>query len=178
MMTFDGNPNDPIQGSILQMRKMLGNLDRWLEKASIYATSKAFDPRILVLARLAPDQIPLVRQVQNACDRAKFAAARVTGVSAPRHADVEQTVLELHARIGACSSYLDGFRAADFAGAHDRLVDIPFLDGKAMRAADYVRELALPAFYFHVTTAYAILRHNGVDLSMRDFIGATQLLDQ
>lgn len=176
-MTFDGNPSDAIQGSILQMRKMLGNVSRWLDKANIHAASKSFDPQILITARLAPDQIPLVRQVQNACDRAKFAAARMTRISAPRHVDFEQTIPELHARIAACLHYLDGLRGSDFADAHDRMVEIPFLDGKALRAIDYVRELALPAFYFHVTTTYAILRHNGVDLSMRDFIGETQLLD-
>jgi len=183
-MTTNSNQHDSIQRSIeqlnavFQMRKMLVNVEAWLDKAMVCAKARSFDSGVLLLARLAPDQLPLVRQVQSACDRAKYAAARLAGREAPRHPDDEQTVQELRARIQTCLAYLDTFFPADLLGGESRLVEIPFLDGKAMRGSDYLRELALPGFYFHVITAYSILRHNGVDLTMRDFIGAVALLDR
>jgi uncharacterized protein len=183
MTTIGSGPNS-IQSSIeqlnaiFQMRKMLVNVEDWLDRATVHAKARSFDSSVLLQARLAPDQLPFVRQVQGACDRAKYAAARLAGKEAPKHPDIERTVEELHARIRTCLAYLDGFLPADLLGGESRLVEIPFLDGKAMRGSDYLRELALPGFYFHVTTAYSILRHNGVDLTMRDFIGAVALLDR
>src|SRR4051812_9665643 len=118
--------------SITQFKKMLENLDRWLEAANQYAQKKAFEPNVLVNARLAPDQYPLVKQVQSACDSAKFAAARLTGKEAPKHADNEQTMPELRQRIQACVAYLNTYQASDFAGAETRLVALPFLEGKLL----------------------------------------------
>jgi hypothetical protein len=164
------------ESSAPQLKKMLTQLDTWLDTATEHAKKKSFDPNVLVQARLAPDQYPLVRQVQSACDTAKFACARLTGKDAPKHPDTEQTVDELHARIRSVTSYLDTFKAADFAGAETRAVELPFLEGKKIVGERYLCEMALPNFYFHLVTAYAILRHNGVDLGKRDFIGSLTLI--
>lgn len=168
---------DPYS-TILQLKKMLINVDAWFDKVLAHAKAKSFDPGLLLTSRLAPDQVPLVRQIQGACDRAKYAAAWLSGKEAPKHPDTEQTVDEIRARIGLCVGYLDTFRKEDFVGAESRLVALPFFEGKVIGGSDFLRELSLPGFYFHVTTAYAILRHNGVDLSMRDYIGATSLHDR
>jgi hypothetical protein len=161
-----------VYASILQMKKILFNIDGWLGKAIEHARALSFDPSILASARLSPDQIPLSRQIQNACDRAKYAAAWLAGKDGPRHADTEQTIDELRARIRMCSDYLDTFEAGDFRGAATRMIALPFLDDRRLIGDTYLRELVLPGFYFHAATAYAILRHNGVPLSLRDFIGA------
>jgi len=163
--------------AIVQTRKMLTSLDKWLETAVAHAQKKSFDPNVLLSARLAPDQYPLVRQVQSACDSAKSNAARLAGKEPPKHPDTEQTVDELHARIRTVVAYLDTFTAADFEGAATRPVVLPFLEGKVILGSDYLREMAVPNFYFHLTTAYTILRHNGVDLGKRDFIGSLNLRD-
>ena len=161
-----------FHASILQMRKTLGQVDAWLDKAVAHAKSRSFDPAVFVTARLAPDQYPLVRQVQAVCDGAKFGAARLTGKEPPKHPDTEQTIDDLKARIRACVGYLDSFQPADFEGTEARLIALPFLEGKVMTSRDYLLESVLPNFYFHATTAYAILRHNGVDLGKRDYLGS------
>ena len=166
------------EASIHQFKKMLTQLDKWLEASVAYAQKKSFDPNVFVTARLAPDQYPLVRQVQSSCDSAKFAASRLTGKEAPKHADTEQTIDELRARIRSCVSYLETFTAADFAGSETRKVELSFLEGKFLLGSDYLAEMATPNFYFHVTTAYAILRHNGVELGKRDFIGSLSTKDR
>ena len=158
--------------AVQEQKKLLGQLDTWLEKGVAYAKTKSFDPSVLLAARLAPDQYPLSRQVQVGCDHAKFTAARLAGQEAPKHPDTEQTVDELRTRIRTVQGYLDTFKAAHFDGAEARLVSLPFLEGKQIAGADYLFEMAQPNFYFHLTTAYAILRHNGVDLGKRDYIGA------
>lgn len=164
-----------IYSAVLQMKKVVRHMDTWLAKAASHASGLSYDPSILLGAYLAPDQVPLVRQVQNACDRAKYAAARLAGQEGPRHPDTEQTIDELRARIATCAAYLDRFVATDFDDAATRIVTLPFLDDRTIPGEAYLRELALPSFYFHATTAYAILRHNGVPLTMRDFIGETSL---
>jgi uncharacterized protein len=157
---------------ITECRKMLSNLDGWLHKAEAHAKTKSFDPNVLVTARLTPDQYPLVRQVQSACDSAKFAAARLSGEEAPKHPDTEQTIEELHRRIAACTSYLGTLTPKDFEGAETRRISLPFLEGKTLAGSDYLVEMAVPNFFFHLTHAYAILRHNGVDLGKMDYIGS------
>ena len=166
------------EASVPQLKKMLDNLGKWLETAASHAQKKSFDPNSLLTARLAPDQYPLVRQIQSACDGAKLAAARLTGKEAPKHADTEQTMDEIRARIHACTAYLDTFKAADFAGAETRTIELPFLEGKVLSGNEYLFAMVLPNFYFHVTTAYAILRHNGVDIGKRDFIGSLDVRDR
>jgi hypothetical protein len=160
---------------IHQMQKMLGNLDGWLDKTVAYAKTKSFDANTLVQARLAPDQFPFARQVQSACDTAKLAAARLAGKDAPSHPDTETTIDELRARIATVRKYLDGFTAKDFEGAATRTISQPRWEGKTMTGADYFREHSTPNFYFHVTHAYAILRHAGVDIGKRDYLGSLSL---
>ena len=158
-----------------QMNKMLGQLDKWLDAAAELAKTKKIEPSTILGYRLAPDQFAFVRQVQNACDTAKLAASRLTGKDAPSHPDTEQTIEELQARVRAVRTYLDGFSAADFAGAATRVVTQPRWEGKTMAGADYFLEHALPNFFFHTTHAYAILRHIGVPLGKRDYLGALSL---
>jgi hypothetical protein len=162
---------------ISQFAKMLENLSRWLESGAAYARARSFDPAVLLAARLAPDQYPLTRQVQAACDAAKTAAARLAGREPPKHPDDEVTYEQVQARIAKVLAYLKEFSDADFEGASARVVPLPFMPGKGMKGDDYLRELALPNFYFHVTTAYSILRHNGVDLGKANFIGSMNLCD-
>ncbi|MBK8253958.1 MAG: DUF1993 domain-containing protein [Polyangiaceae bacterium] len=163
--------------AVSQLIKMLENVDRWLTAGEEHAKKKSFDPNVLLTQRLAPDQFALLRQVQAACDAAKFFAARLSGKTAPSHPDTETNMAELHARIGAVTEYLKGFSAADFAGADTCIVPLGFAPGKGMKGADYAREMALPNFYFHCVTAYSILRHNGVELGKRDYIGNMAIID-
>jgi hypothetical protein len=150
---------------------MLKNLDRWLELGVEYANKKNFSPDVLAAARLAPDQYALTQQVQSACDSAKYAAAYLSGQTAPSHPDTEKTVDELRARIQKCLAYLEGFKPADFAGGEERSVSPAWMQGHSVRGDLYMNRISIPNFYFHVTTAYAILRHNGVELGKADFIG-------
>jgi hypothetical protein len=160
---------------VLEMKKLLGSLDLCLDKAASHAAARKFDPAVLLQSRLAPDMFPLIRQVQIACDQAKYAASRAAGKDAPAHPDTEQTLDEIRARIATVIAYLGGFSAADFSGAGERRISLPRWEGKSMTATDYVIEHAMPNFFFHTTTAYAILRHNGVDLGKRDYLGALSM---
>jgi hypothetical protein len=161
--------------TIQQMKKMLGQLDKWLDAAAAFAQKKSFDPNVFVGLRLAPDQFPFARQVQSACDTVKLAAARLAGKAPPAHPDTEQTLDELHARVRSVIAYLDGFTAKDFEGAATRVITQPRWEGKVMTGADYFMEHAVPNFFFHLTHAYAILRHNGVEVGKRDYLGALSL---
>jgi hypothetical protein len=158
--------------TIREMKKLLGQLDKWLETAATHAKEKSFDPNVFLSLRLAPDQFAFARQVQTACDSAKFAASRLSGKDAPNHADTEATLDELRARVQKVVSYLDGFTAKDFEAAATRVITQPRWEGKVMTGTDYFLEHALPNFFFHLTTSYAILRHNGVPLGKRDYLGA------
>jgi hypothetical protein len=161
--------------AVPQPVKMLGNLDRWLAAAIAYADRRKFDINNLMKARLAPDQFALDKQVQTACDNAKFFAGRLTGKDWPAHPDVETTVDQLRARIASVTAYLEAFTPDDFAGAEDRKITLPWMEGKWMRGDEYAAQFALPNLYFHMTTAYAILRHNGVELGKRDYIGGVPM---
>ncbi|HZR80633.1 MAG TPA: DUF1993 domain-containing protein [Candidatus Binatia bacterium] len=163
--------------TIAQFGKMLENLDRWLEVGVAYAKSKSFEPDVLAQARLAPDQYELVRQIQSACDAAKYAAAYLSGGTAPSHPDTEKTIDELRARIRTCLGYVRSVPASAYAGADDRRVAPAWLQGKWMRGDRYLTEVAIPNFYFHVAMAYAILRHNGVALGKMDYIGSLPLAE-
>jgi uncharacterized protein len=157
--------------TVTQMKKMLGQLDNWLEKAVAFAQTKKFDTTVYLTLRLAPDQFAFARQVQTACDTAKLVAARLTGKEAPSHPDTEQTLDELRARVRAVIAYLEGFSAKDFDGAASRVITQARWEGKVMSGTDYFLEHGLPNFFFHLTHAYAILRHNGVDVGKRDYLG-------
>ena len=156
---------------VTQFGRMLENLDAWLDKGAAHAKEKGFSPEVFVQSRLAPDQYALVQQVQSACDAAKYAAAYLSGQKAPSHPDTETTLADLKARIATCVAYLKGFKAADFTGAEERRVAPPWMGGQSVRGETYVHRISVPNFYFHVTTAYEILRHNGVALGKSDFVG-------
>lgn len=157
--------------TVTQYSKMLDNLSRILDKAAQYAETKKFNVEVLLNSRLAPDQFNLIRQVQIACDTAKFGAARVCGKEAPSHPDTEATLAELQARIKTVQDYLATFTHADFAGAEERHVSQPRWEGKYLTGTEFVIQHSLPNIYFHITTAYSILRNNGVDLGKKDFLG-------
>ncbi len=158
--------------SIQQMKKQLGQLDKWLEAATSFAAEKKFEPNLFLGFRLAPDQFAFVRQVQATCDTAKLAAARLAGQEAPKHADTEQTIDELRTRVRAVIEYLGGIPAEAFAEGATRVISQPRWEGKTMTGADYFLEHAQPNFFFHLAHAYAILRHNGVPIGKRDYLGA------
>jgi hypothetical protein len=163
--------------NVQQFTKMLRNLDSWIETAVAHATKKGFDPEVFVTSRLAPDQYPFARQVQASCDSAKFAAASLSGQTPPAHPDPDTTVAQLRERIASCLRFLESVPEGDYAGADDRKVAPAWLQGKWMRGSDYLTQTAIPNFYFHVTTAYAILRHNGVDLGKLAYIGSMPIQD-
>jgi hypothetical protein len=157
--------------------KLLTQMDRWLDKASELATQKKFDVDTLMQARLAPDQYPLIRQIQAACDQAKWTCAKLAGKEGPSHPDTEKTTAEARARLKTCIDYLATFTRDDFNGAEDRRVSHQWMGGKGMRGGDYLDQFALVNFHFHYTTAYSILRHNGVALGKMDVIGPVTFVD-
>lgn len=152
--------------------RMLRNLSTLLDKASADAEARKFDVDVLLSARLYPDMFPLLRQVQLACDFAKGASARLAGIPVPAFPDEEKTVDELKARIDRVREFVRGLDASDIDAAAARDITIKLRDGSIeMKGIDYLNNMAMPNFYFHVTTAYAILRHNGVGIGKRDFVG-------
>jgi hypothetical protein len=152
---------------------MLGNLAKCLGKARAHAEAKKFDPNVLVTARLAPDMLPLKNQVQIACDSAKFCLARLAGVDAPSFPDTEATLPELEERIAKTLSFLESVPREKLDGTEEKQVSVPRRGADPMQftGEQYLKHFALPNFFFHVTTAYALLRHNGVDLGKADFLG-------
>lgn len=163
---------------IAQYAHSLKALDAWIGKAIADAEQRKFDPEVLVQARLAPDQYSLARQVQSACDAAKFTAAYLSNQKAPSHPDTETTMAELRARIASAISYLESVPESAYEGADERRVAPAWLRGKWVTGEEYTRQFSIPNFYFHLTTAYAILRHNGVSLGKMDFIGPVALRDE
>jgi len=157
--------------TVPQLIKMLKNVDKWLGATIAFAEKKKFDVNNLMKARLAPDQFAFDRQVQTACDNAKFVAGRLAGKEWPSHPDTETTFDQLRSRIANVIGYLEAFKPEDFAGAEERKLSLPWMEGKWMRGDEYLAQFALPNFYFHAVTAYAILRHNGVELGKLDYIG-------
>ena len=148
-----------------------------MDKAEAHAKAKSFEVDVLAHARLAPDQFDFVRQVQSGCDQAKYAAAYLAGKPPPSHPDTEQTFAELRQRIEKCLAFLDTVQAKDLNGAEARRVAPPWLGGKWLRGDDYLVHVAIPNFFFHATMAYAILRHNGVELGKMDYIGSLPTQD-
>lgn len=160
-----------IHASIAQMAQMLRNLSNFLKDGAAMAEAGGPGEGELLDARLAPDMFNLVRQVQSAADGAKFAAARLAGVTPPRDPDDETTMAQLQARLARTIEFLDGFKPEDFEGASTRRIQLPFMPGHDIAGEAYFLQFAQPNFYFHVTTAYAILRHKGVALGKQRFIG-------
>ena len=145
-----------------------------LDKAEAHAEAKKIDPTVLLNARLFPDMFPLTRQVQIACDQAKNGAARLAGLEPPKHEDNEKTFAELKARIAKALAYVKTLDAKAIDAAADRQVTFPLGPNNKghMKGADFLNHFVLPNFYFHLTTAYDILRHCGVEIGKRDFLGA------
>lgn len=154
-----------------QMKKQLGQLDKWFDAAAAHAKTKSFDSNVFLGLRLAPDQFAFARQVQITCDTAKLAASRLTGKDAPSQPDTETTLDELRARVKSVIAYLDGLSPEDFEGAASRSVTQPRWEGKTMSGAAYFVEHAVPNFYFHLAHVYAILRHAGVNVGKKDYLG-------
>jgi uncharacterized protein len=154
------------------MVPMLQSLSAILDKASAFAEAKKLDPSVLPNARLAPDMFPLTRQVQIACDMLKIAAARLAGQEPKKFDDNETTMEELKQRIAASIAYVQGFSAADFEGADARQVTLPLINKLVLETdgAHFLTDWAIPHFYFHVATAYDILRHNGLEIGKRDYL--------
>jgi hypothetical protein len=160
------------QATFRQMTKQLGQLDKWLETAEASAKARAFEPSLFLGFRLSPDQFAFARQVQITCDTAKLGASRLTGKEAPSHPDTETTLAELRARVQSVVAYLDSFTAKDFEKVATATITQPRWEGKTMTGPDYFLEHVVPNFFFHLTTTYAILRHNGVAIGKRDYLGA------
>lgn len=156
---------------VSQNSKMLHNLSKILEKGEAHAQTKKFEMDVLLNDRLAPDMFNLIRQVQIACDTAKLGAARLAGKEAPKHEDTEKSLPELKSRIESVIGYLNSFKADDFKGAETRQITQPRWEGKWLTGHDYLVQHVIPNIGFHVTTAYAILRKNGVDVGKKDYLG-------
>jgi hypothetical protein len=152
--------------------RMLRNLEGVLDKGAEHAAARKIDPAVLVGARLFPDMFPLAAQVRIASDFAKGAVARLSGNEPPKFEDGEATFDDLKARIAKTIAYVESFRPDQFEGAEARTVTMKMRgEDKTFDGVTYLATIVLPNFYFHVTTAYDILRHNGVELGKRDFIG-------
>ena len=160
------------QASAPRFANMLNNLSALLDKAQAHCEAKKIEPTVLTAWRLAPDMFPLSRQVQIACDSGKGAVARLAGVEIPKHEDTEKTFAELKERIAKTVDFIKGFKPAQIDGSEEKDIVLK-LQGRdvTFKGMQYLLGFAHPNFYFHVTTAYAILRHNGVEIGKRDFIG-------
>lgn len=161
-----------------QFIRTLRALDAILGKAVAHAEAKKFDVNNFCTARLAPDMLPFTRQVQIACDAAKRAASSISGREAPVYPDTETTVAELRERIAKTVAYLETFTAEDFAAVRDdQIIPLPNNPARALRAPDALLGRSVPNFFFHATTAYALLRAGGVEVGKRDFLGDLPFLD-
>jgi hypothetical protein len=163
------------QASVPVFVQGLANLRAILGKAQDHAVAKKIDMSVLLASRLYPDMHPLTRQVQIASDAAKFGAARLAGVEAPKFADDETTLEELYARIDKTIAYLKEFQAAQLDGTETRTITLNLPSRQLeFQGTAYLLHFVLPNFFFHLTTAYDILRHNGVEIGKLDFIGRVQ----
>jgi uncharacterized protein len=161
------------QASVPVFTRMLTNLAGILTKAEAHAAARKIDPAALLNTRLFPDMFALTRQVQLSCDFAKNTTARLAGAEIPKFPDEEASFAELQARIAKTLDYVKGFDAAQIDGSEGREITLP-IGGQPMNftGQEFLLHFALPNLYFHITTAYDILRHCGVELSKRDFLGA------
>lgn len=166
-----------VATTIAHMADQLERMSGWLDKARAHAAAKKFEADTLLAARLAPDQFALVRQLGSACDTAKLAASRLTGKAAPVHADDQKSIADCQARIAETVAYMRGLTAADFAKAAEAKVTFGWMPGKYLEPANYIVSFAVPNFHFHLAHAYAILRHNGVDLGKMDYLAGVVFKD-
>lgn len=158
--------------SIPVLVRMLGNLSAILDKAAAHAEAKKIDPQVFLSARLAPDMFALTRQVQIAGDMAKGCAARLAGLEVPSYEDSETSFPELKERIAKTVAFMQSIRPEQLDGSDERTIVLKMRSGElTFNGHDYLLGFVLPNFYFHVTTAYDILRHNGVEIGKMDFLG-------
>ena len=160
--------------SVPVIRQMLTALSDVLAKAEAHAAARKIEPAALLQSRLFPDMLPFVRQVQIACDFGKSIPSRLAGVEVPAYDDTEQSFEELRSRIARTLAFIDGIDAAAFEGSE--AIEIVLRPGtpkeRKIAGGAYLLHYGLPQFFFHVTTAYALLRHNGVEIGKRDYMGA------
>jgi hypothetical protein len=160
------------QASAPRFANILRNLSAIIDKAQAHCEAKKIEPAALTQARLFPDMFAFTRQVQIACDSAKGAVARLAGVEIPKHEDTEQTFAELKARIAKTIDFVESVSAAKIDGSDDKEIVLQMRSGeRRFKGMQYLLGHAYPNFYFHVTSAYNILRHNGVEVGKQDFIG-------
>jgi len=162
---------------VWQCTQSLSNLVACLDKAEQYAAAKKFDVGVLMTSRLAPDMQNFIYQVQSACDYVKAAAAWLSGQTPPKHEDNEKTIDELRARIQKTVAFAESVNEVQYAGASERKVKLSWAPGKVIGGQDYLLQMTIPNTYFHIAMAYAILRHNGVDVGKMDFLGPINLVD-
>ena len=160
------------QASIPAFVRMLDNLSAILDKAEAHARNREIDPEVLLNYRLAPDMLPFVRQIQITADLAKGAAARLASVEVPKHDDTEKTFADLKARLAKTVAFIQSFKPSDIDGSEDHDINLTLGEHTmSFKGQPYLVHFVMPNFYFHCTTAYDILRHCGVELGKRDFIG-------
>jgi hypothetical protein len=154
--------------------RMLGNMLNWLDKAQVHADARQFDSNNYLGLRLAPDMLPFNRQIQIATDGAKGCVARLSGTDVPKWEDTEATLAELRGRVLKTLDFVQSFGAEAFEGSESREIVLPTRQGDPLRfdGESYLKHFVLPNFYFHATTTYALLRHGGVPLGKRDYLGA------
>lgn len=165
------------QHSVPQFIRVIRQVHTWLDKAEAHAAAKKFDANTLLSARLAPDMYPLVRQIQTISDSSKGNAARLAGIAPPSFPDEEKTLAELRARLDKTVAFLESLKPEQFEGAAERTITLAWMPGKGIKGVDFLVGFGLPNFYFHATTAYNILRHNGVDVGKMDFLGPVSFFD-
>lgn len=157
--------------SVDLLANSLANLSHLLDKGQAHTVARKYDPALLLAARLAPDMFPLTRQVQIASDLSKYGVSRLAGVEAPKFEDKEQTFEELRARIARTIDFIKGVPAGALEGSEDRIIKVPLRDRTLeFKGLDYLVRWVIPNVYFHITTAYAILRHAGVEIGKNDFL--------
>ena len=165
-------PISMYQASVPRFANALKNLSAILDKAQAHCEAKKIEPAVLLGSRLYPDMFPLLRQIQIASDGAKGPIARLAGVEIPKYEDTEETIADLKARLAKTIDFISSIKPAQIDGTEDKDIHLKLgpreVDWKGMQ---YLLGFALPNFYFHVVTAYDILRHNGVEIGKRDFIG-------
>jgi hypothetical protein len=162
---------------VAQCTQTLKNLEGCLDKAEQYAAAKKFDMSVLMDGRLAPDMRNFIYQVQSACDYVKGASGWLSGQAPPKHEDNEKSIADVRARIRKTIALAESIPKEQYAGAAERTVHMSWAGGKTLTGKNYLLQITIPNVYFHVAMAYAILRHNGVDIGKMDFLGPIKWIE-
>jgi hypothetical protein len=162
---------------VTQCAQALKNLEGCLDKAERHAAAKKFDMGVLMNARLAPDMQNFIYQIQSACDYVKGAAAWLSGQKPPKHEDNEKTLADVRARIRKTVAFAESVPQAQYAGAVQRTVSLSWAGGRTLTAENYLLQITIPNAFFHIAMAYAILRHNGVEIGKIDFLGPIKWIE-